>query len=161
MVKRAIGKRRSATEEEAVQGGLALWEERGAQAAGILAVTRRKPKASLARRRGPTDHGRIDEGRSLRMSSSTGGRDWLRNECVTLMDFRVAPQAESTGRDLVLPRNPKQQHRRPADRVIDSITARFGLFPRRQPYIGRRRDEDLRLGVRSFVVGDYVIAYRR
>jgi toxin ParE1/3/4 len=29
-----------------------------------------------------------------------------------------------------------------------------------QPCIGRRRDEDLRPGVRSFVVGDYVIAYR-
>jgi toxin ParE1/3/4 len=45
-----------------------------------------------------------------------------------------------------------------ADRVIDSITARFPVLAR-QPYIGRRRDEDLR-GVRSFVVGDYVIAYR-
>jgi toxin ParE1/3/4 len=46
-----------------------------------------------------------------------------------------------------------------ADRVIDSITARFELLVR-QPYIGRRRDEDIRPGVRSFVVGDYVIAYR-
>ena len=46
-----------------------------------------------------------------------------------------------------------------ADRVIDSITARFALLAR-HPYIGRRRDEDLRPGVRSFVVGDYVIAYR-
>jgi len=43
--------------------------------------------------------------------------------------------------------------------VIDSITARFALLAR-QPYIGRRRDEDLRPGVRSFVVGDYMIAYR-
>ena len=43
--------------------------------------------------------------------------------------------------------------------MIDSITARFALLAR-QPYIGRRRDEDLRPGVRSFVVGDYVIAYR-
>lgn len=43
--------------------------------------------------------------------------------------------------------------------MIDSITARFALLSR-QPYIGRRRDEDLRPGVRSFVVGDYVIAYR-
>jgi toxin ParE1/3/4 len=46
-----------------------------------------------------------------------------------------------------------------ADRVIDSITTRFALLAR-QPYIGRRRDEDLRPSVRSFVVGDYVIAYR-
>lgn len=40
-----------------------------------------------------------------------------------------------------------------ADRVIDSITARFALLAR-QPYIGRRRDEDLRPGVRSLMVGD-------
>ena len=46
-----------------------------------------------------------------------------------------------------------------ADRLIDSITAGFGLLAR-QPYIGRRRDVDLRPGVRSFVVADYVIAYR-
>ena len=43
--------------------------------------------------------------------------------------------------------------------MIDSITARFALLAL-QPYIGRRRDEDLRPGVRSFVVGDYLIAYR-
>jgi toxin ParE1/3/4 len=46
-----------------------------------------------------------------------------------------------------------------ADRVIDSITARFALLAT-HPYIGRRRDEDLRPGIRSFTVGDYVIAYR-
>ena len=46
-----------------------------------------------------------------------------------------------------------------ADRVIDSITARFALLAS-HPYIGRRRDEDLRPGVRTFTVGDYVIAYR-
>jgi toxin ParE1/3/4 len=46
-----------------------------------------------------------------------------------------------------------------ADRVIDSITARFALLAT-HPYIGRRRDEDLRPGVRTFTVGDYVIAYR-
>lgn len=43
--------------------------------------------------------------------------------------------------------------------MIDSIAARFALLSH-QPYIGRRHDEDLRPGVRSFVVGDYVIAYR-
>jgi len=43
--------------------------------------------------------------------------------------------------------------------VIDSITARFTLLTQ-QPNIGRRRDEDLRPGVRTFVVADYVIAYR-
>lgn len=46
-----------------------------------------------------------------------------------------------------------------ADRVIDSITARFALLAT-HPYVGRSRDEDLRPGVRTFTVGDYVIAYR-
>jgi toxin ParE1/3/4 len=46
-----------------------------------------------------------------------------------------------------------------ADRVIDSITARFFLLSR-YPHLGRRRDEDLRPGLRSFPAGDYVIIYR-
>lgn len=46
-----------------------------------------------------------------------------------------------------------------ADRVIDSVTDRFFLLAR-FPHMGRRRDEDLRLGLRSFVVGEYVIIYR-
>jgi plasmid stabilization system protein ParE len=39
-----------------------------------------------------------------------------------------------------------------ADRFIDSITDRFFLLAR-HPNIGRARDEDLRLGLRSFPVG--------
>jgi toxin ParE1/3/4 len=46
-----------------------------------------------------------------------------------------------------------------ADRVIDSITDRFYLLSQ-SPYIGRRRDNDLRPGLRSFPVGRYVILYR-
>jgi toxin ParE1/3/4 len=46
-----------------------------------------------------------------------------------------------------------------ADRFIDSITDRFYLLSR-SPYIGRRRDDDLRPGLRSFPVGRYVIIYR-
>jgi toxin ParE1/3/4 len=46
-----------------------------------------------------------------------------------------------------------------ADRVIDSVTDRFFLLAR-FPHMGRRRDEDLRPGLRSFVVGEYVIIYR-
>ena len=45
-----------------------------------------------------------------------------------------------------------------ANRIIDSITARFWLFSR-YPNIGRSRD-DLRPGLRSSVAGDYVIIYR-
>jgi len=46
-----------------------------------------------------------------------------------------------------------------ADRVIDSITERFLLLAN-YPNIGRRRDEDLRPGLRSFPVGEYIILYR-
>ena len=46
-----------------------------------------------------------------------------------------------------------------ADRLIDSITDRFFLLAS-HPYVGRRRDEDLRPGLRSFPVGPYVIFYR-
>jgi len=46
-----------------------------------------------------------------------------------------------------------------ADRLIDSITDRFSLLAN-HPYLGRRRDDDLRPGLRSFPVGQYVIIYR-
>jgi toxin ParE1/3/4 len=46
-----------------------------------------------------------------------------------------------------------------ADRLVDSITDRFFLLAR-HPNIGRSRDEDLRPGLRSFPVGDYLIIYR-
>lgn len=45
-----------------------------------------------------------------------------------------------------------------ADRLIDSITDRFFLLAN-HPYVGRLR-EDLRPGLRSFPVGEYVIVYR-
>jgi plasmid stabilization system protein ParE len=43
--------------------------------------------------------------------------------------------------------------------VVDGITERFWLLAR-YPYIGRRRDEDLRIGLRSFAADDYVIIHR-
>lgn len=46
-----------------------------------------------------------------------------------------------------------------ADRLIDSITDRFLLLAN-YPNLGRRRDEDLRPGLRSFPVGEYIIIYR-
>jgi toxin ParE1/3/4 len=44
-----------------------------------------------------------------------------------------------------------------ADGVIDAITARFYLLSQ-YPRMGRARD-DLRPGLRSFAVGQYVIVY--
>jgi toxin ParE1/3/4 len=46
-----------------------------------------------------------------------------------------------------------------ADRVVDSLTERFFLLSQ-YPNIGRRRDNDLRPGLRSFPVGEYLIIYR-
>jgi toxin ParE1/3/4 len=44
-----------------------------------------------------------------------------------------------------------------ADGVIDAITERFYLLSQ-YPHMGRLRD-DLRPGLRSFAVGEYVIVY--
>ena len=46
-----------------------------------------------------------------------------------------------------------------ADRLIESITSRFLLLSK-YPNLGRTRDEDLRPGLRSFPIGEYVILYR-
>ncbi len=46
-----------------------------------------------------------------------------------------------------------------ADRVIDSITDSMWLLAS-LPYLGRRRDHDLRPGLRTFPVGEYVLIYR-
>jgi toxin ParE1/3/4 len=43
--------------------------------------------------------------------------------------------------------------------VIDSITDHFFLLSR-HPQLGRRRDDDLRAGLRSVSVSGYVIIYR-
>jgi toxin ParE1/3/4 len=44
-----------------------------------------------------------------------------------------------------------------ANRLIDAITERLFL---QYPHMGRRRDLDLRPGLRSFPAGEYVIVYR-
>lgn len=46
-----------------------------------------------------------------------------------------------------------------ATRVVEGITERFWLLAR-YPFMGRRRDHDLRLGLRSLTVDDYVIIHR-
>lgn len=45
-----------------------------------------------------------------------------------------------------------------ADRFVDSITERFFLLAG-HPYLGRPRDDDLGIGLRSFSVGEHVIVY--
>ena len=46
-----------------------------------------------------------------------------------------------------------------ANRVVDSITDHFFLLSR-HPQLGRRRDDDLRRGLRSLSVSGYVVIYR-
>jgi toxin ParE1/3/4 len=45
-----------------------------------------------------------------------------------------------------------------ADRLIDSITNRFLLLSI-HPHLGRSREDDFGVGLRSFPVGEYVIVY--
>jgi toxin ParE1/3/4 len=46
-----------------------------------------------------------------------------------------------------------------ASRLINSITDQFFRLSR-HPHLGRRRDHDLRVGLRSLSSGAYVIVYR-
>lgn len=46
-----------------------------------------------------------------------------------------------------------------ADRLVESITDHLYLLSR-HPQLGRRRDHDLRPGLRSLSVGGYVAIYR-
>jgi toxin ParE1/3/4 len=74
------------------------------------------------------------------------------------MAHRIAPQAEAD-LDHIWYYVAKEGSIEMADRLIDSITERFYLLSC-HPHIGRRRDDDLRPGLRTFPVGDYVIVYR-
>ncbi len=75
------------------------------------------------------------------------------------MAHRLAPEAETDLDDIWYYIAKESSSIEIADRLIDSITARFVLLTT-YPHVGRRRDEDLRPGLRSFPVGEYVIIYR-
>jgi len=75
------------------------------------------------------------------------------------MGHRCTPQADSDLDDIWYSAATKSGSMDIADRLVDSITDRFYLLAT-HPNIGRTRDEDLRPGIRSFPVGEYVILYR-
>jgi toxin ParE1/3/4 len=75
------------------------------------------------------------------------------------MAHRLSPEAEADLDDIWYYIAKESGSMEIADRLIDSITDRFFLLSG-HPHIGRRRDEDLRPGLRSFAVGQYVILYR-
>ena len=75
------------------------------------------------------------------------------------MAHRFAPQVESELDDIWCYIARESGSTDIADRLIDSFTDRFFLLAS-HPYVGRRRDDDLHPGLRSFPVGEYVIIYR-
>jgi toxin ParE1/3/4 len=75
------------------------------------------------------------------------------------MAHRVAPEADAELDNIWYYVAKESGSVEIADRLIDSITERFYLLAC-HPHIGRHRDEDLRPGLRSFPVGEYVIIYR-
>ena len=75
------------------------------------------------------------------------------------MAHRLAPQVEIELDDIWCYIARESGSTDIADRLIDSITDRFFLLAS-HPYVGRRRDDDLHPGLRSFPVGEYVIIYR-
>ena len=75
------------------------------------------------------------------------------------MAHRIAPGAEVELDEIWLWTAKESGSIEIADRLIDSITERFFVLAR-HPHVGRRRDDDLRPGLRSFPVGRYTIIYR-
>jgi len=74
------------------------------------------------------------------------------------MAHRVAPQASADLDDIWYYVAKESGSIEIADQLIDSITERFFLLAG-HPYLGRRRDDDLGISLRSFPVGEYVIVY--
>jgi len=75
------------------------------------------------------------------------------------MAHRLSPAAEAELDDIWYYVVKESGSMEIADRLVDSIAERFYLLSR-YPHLGRQRDHDLRPGLRSFAVGQYVIIYR-
>ena len=73
--------------------------------------------------------------------------------------FRLSPEAEAELDEIWLYVARASGSIDTASRVIDDITDSIWALAR-QPYIGRRRDHDLRRGLRTFASGQYVIVHR-
>jgi toxin ParE1/3/4 len=74
------------------------------------------------------------------------------------MAYRLSPQADADLEDIAFYVYLESGSVEIAERVIQSIAERFDLLDA-YPRAGRSRD-DLRLGIRGFPVGDYVVLYR-
>jgi len=76
-----------------------------------------------------------------------------------MSEFRLAPEAEAELDDIWLHIARESGSIDIATRVVEKITEHFWLLAR-YPYLGRARDEDLRPGLRTFPVDDYLIIHR-
>jgi plasmid stabilization system protein ParE len=76
-----------------------------------------------------------------------------------MAEVRLSPEAESELDEIWLYVARVSGSVEIASRVVDSIVERFWLLAH-HPYLGRRRDEDLRPGPRSLVADEYVIVHR-
>jgi plasmid stabilization system protein ParE len=76
-----------------------------------------------------------------------------------MSEFRLSPEAEAELDGIWIHIARESGSTDIATRVVESITERFWLLAR-HPYMGRRRDDDLRPGLRSFPADDYVIIHR-
>jgi len=74
------------------------------------------------------------------------------------MGHRLAPRAKADLEELAFYVFVETGSIDIANRLVDSITKRFVLLGT-HPNAGRRRD-DLRSGIRSFPMGNYVVLYR-
>ena len=73
--------------------------------------------------------------------------------------FRISPEAEAELDDIWLYLARESGSIDIANRMVDTLTDRFWRLAL-NPYIGRTRSHDLRPGLRSLAVGNYVILYR-
>jgi len=74
-------------------------------------------------------------------------------------EFRLSPEAESELDSIWIYVARESGSTDTATRVVERITERFWLLAR-YPYMGRRRDDDLRSGLRSLPADDYIIIHR-
>jgi plasmid stabilization system protein ParE len=75
-----------------------------------------------------------------------------------MSELRLSPQAEAELDGIWIYIARESGSTEAATRLVEGITERFWL-PARNPYMGRRRDHDLRRGLRSLVAGDYVLIH--
>jgi toxin ParE1/3/4 len=75
------------------------------------------------------------------------------------MDLVLAPEAEADLDSAWLYVAQESGSTETANRFTDALLERIWVLSQ-FPQIGRRRDRDLREGLRSFVFGEYVVLYR-